>query len=302
MDGKRERDGCLASSEAHRRGTTWSLPRSRSGTEIRYCRRQWLQDLPTPTNDAAATESVGDGSHSIGTASTTGPRTRSRRESGRRCGWREISPGIAAHMTSLQPLYCSLSALSTTMSAHPSVIILIASDGASHTFVARELRHWAPRLAGPHGYIRELSDTSIEGTKTLEAFAALVSYGTLDSHHGAGLFALLAFLEKWAPALVDVFARQVVHAVWRRDHALHPQLAVALLATAGKDEMVRQVLFLAPLELGLGDEDGERRDVWDSVPRKYREAIERATEAAMGATDDEKLDTLVLGFDEFFKT
>jgi hypothetical protein len=186
-------------------------------------------------------------------------------------------------------------------SPHPNVIILIAADGASHTFNARELRHWAPSLAGAHGYIRELSDASIESTKVLEAFAALVSYGTLDSHHGTGLFALLAFLDKWAPSLVDTFARQVVHAVWRRDHALHPQLAVALLATAGKREMVREVLFLAPLELGLGEEDGEKREVWGTVPEAYRAAIEEASAEVQALEGDARLEALPTAFDKYFK-
>ncbi|BEJ11607.1 hypothetical protein CspHIS471_0200670 [Cutaneotrichosporon sp. HIS471] len=175
--------------------------------------------------------------------------------------------------------------------SHPGVIILIASDGASHTFNARELRHWAPRLAGEHGYIRSLSDTTIEGTKTLEAFAALVSYGTLDSHHGTGLFALLAFLDKWAPLLVDVFSRLVLHAIWRRDHALQPQLAIALLATAGKTELVREVLFLAALELGIG-EAGEALEVWDSVPDKYRKAVEQASESVADLEGDARLEAL----------
>ncbi|GMK56171.1 hypothetical protein CspeluHIS016_0300110 [Cutaneotrichosporon spelunceum] len=183
---------------------------------------------------------------------------------------------------------------------HPDVIILIAADGASHTFNARELRHWAPRLAGERGYIRTLSDTAIEDTKTLQAFAALVSYGTLDSHHGMGLFGLLAFLDKWAPELVEVFARLVLHAVWRRDHALHPQLAVALLGTAGKTEFVRQVLFLAPLELGIG-EPGEAREVWDSVPDKYREAIEKASESVSTVEGDARLEALAASFDSNWK-
>lgn len=191
--------------------------------------------------------------------------------------------------------------MSTPTSPKRDVVILIASDGASHTFNARELRRFSPSLA--RSYMQNLSDTTIENTKTLEAFAALVSYGTLDTHHSAGeLFALLAFLQRWATPLVPVFVRQVVHAVWRRDHAIHPQLAFALVADAGDKDAAREIVGLVPLELGMGeDDDGERREYWDGVDARFKLAAERACESVEGLTSvDERLEFMPRAFDRFF--